>query len=368
MLKKLLLTILISFPVTLVLAQDTTAHRMELSLGIHHGFLVAHRPLIVPMQQDHINGLEANFAVRPNGSRPWHHVYGFPEMGLSLAVWNLGNPKQLGTGVSLIPYLDFPLAKGKNSSFDLKFGWGIGYVEKIFDADVNYKNVAIGTHWNYALILQPKFKTKITKNLGLNLGLSITHFSNGSTVTPNLGINLASVTGGLSYSFGQYNAVNTNTLPAFTKSSRTTFFGAVGLKQVYPAEGKTFFVSTVSGNHAWQLSPKSAFGAGLDVFFDTSVDQKLEEQGEELNSSLEQTKLGLHGSYDLVISDLSVIVNMGVYLYNKITNDGTFYQRVGLRYRITEKLFVLMQLKTHWGKADFVEWGVGYRIDKLKSK
>ena len=94
----------------------------------------------------------------------------------------------------------------------------------------------------------------------------------------------------------------------------------------------------------------------------------MEEQNIESSGSLETIRAGLHGSYDLVISDLSIIINMGAYIYSRYPDDETVYQRIGLRYRVNKKLFVLMHLKSHWGKADFIEWGVGYRIDKLKSK
>ncbi len=368
MFKRLLLAYLIALPVLPALGQDTTFHRMAVNAAIHKGFLIAHRPMVVPLQQDHITGIETSLLIKTDGSRQWQQVYGYPEMGLSVAIWDLGNSNQLGTGVSLIPYLDFPLARGKKSSFDLKFGWGIGYIQKTFDADNNYKNVAIGSHLNCALTLQPRFKTRISEHLEFNGGLSLSHFSNGSVATPNLGLNLASVTGGLAYTFGPEKSHVPAPLPPFLKSSRWTFFAGAAIKQVYPADGKNYLAGSVSGNKSWQISRKSAFGVGLDFFYDRSIDQKLEEQNLELNNQLEAYRYGLYGSYEMVISDLSVIIHLGGYLYTKLDNDGTFYQRVGLRYRATEKIFVLMQLKSHWGKADFIEWGLGYRIDKQKSK
>ncbi|MDQ3051052.1 MAG: acyloxyacyl hydrolase [Bacteroidota bacterium] len=366
--KNLLVTILFLQLFTVARSQDSTARRLGVSLGLHYGFLVAHRPLIIPLQQGHIRGLESNFKIRPDGSKNWHHTYGFPEMGISLSVWDLGNQNQLGKAVTLMPYLDFPLARGRHTSLELKFGWGLGYVEKIFDADKNYKNVALGSHLNYGLKLQPRIKVRINDHLGFNGGLSITHFSNGSMATPNLGLNLLTVTGGFIYKIGEKQLLRKKMVASFEKSSRLTFFGAASLKQVYPADGKNYYAVTVSGNHSWQLSPKSAIGFGGDVFYDSSINQKLEERNLVLKNSLQALRAGLHGSYELVIDDLSVIINMGGYLYTKLHNDGSIYHRIGLRYRLSEKLFVLMHLKSHWGKADYVEWGLGYRMDKRKSK
>jgi hypothetical protein len=289
-------------------------------------------------------------------------------MGLSLTAWNLGNREQLGTAVSLIPYLDFPLVKGKRSAFHLKCGWGIGFIEKPFDADENYKNLAIGSHINCALVVQPSFKTHITDKLNFGCGISLSHFSNGSFATPNLGLNLACVTGGLSYSFGKNREVVNEPLPPFTKSSRFAFFVAAAMKQVYPADGKNYFACTVSGEKMWQVSRKSALGFGTDIFYDASITQKLEERNMKLNNSMESLRFGIHGGYEMTIEDLSVIFNFGGYLYSKLSNDGSLYQRVGLRYRFNEHLFGLLQLKAHWGKADFFEWGLGFRIDKFRQK
>ena len=117
------------------MAQDSLPHRLGINVGYHRGFLIAHRPLIVHLQKDNVNGFEASTTLQTNGSRAWHQIYGFPEMGLSLSMWELGNPEQLGKSVALIPFIDFPLVHGKKAAFHLKFGWGIGYVQKPFDSD-----------------------------------------------------------------------------------------------------------------------------------------------------------------------------------------------------------------------------------------
>lgn len=365
--RKLISTLLIVILAFAVNAQDSVSHKFTAGVVLNRGFIIAHRPLIVPLQKDHINGIEASFSARPNGSKQWHHTYNFPEMGVSLAIWDLGNKNQLGSAISIIPYMDFPIITGKKSSFDLKFGWGIGYIEKVFDSDKNYKNVAIGSHLNCALTLQPGIKTQISKNICLRGGLTISHFSNGSITMPNLGINLVSVTAGLSYRIAKQLQAQAP-LPLFVKSKRFTFFIAAGTKQIYPAGGKNYKPVSLSASHTWQLSPKSGFGFGADVFYDNSITQKLEEKNMELNSQLEAIRPGIHAGYELVIADLSVVINMGGYLYSRLLSDGTFYQRVGLRYRFSENIFALMHLKSHWGKADFIEWGLGYRIDKLKSR
>ncbi|MBL0341914.1 MAG: acyloxyacyl hydrolase [Bacteroidetes bacterium] len=344
-------------------AQIASETKFAISLTAHRGFLIAHRPLIAPLQKDNVHGLEGNIKLRTDGSQNWQKIYGYPEMGLSFAIWDLGNKEKLGIGFTVVPYLDFPLSKGNKHAFDLKFGWGIGYVEKTFDASENYKNVAIGSHLNCALMLQPQYKLKISEKLKFGAGLSLTHFSNGSITTPNLGINLSSITASIIYNLGEKVHIKDPQLPTFIKSTRVTIFGSGSVKQVYPAQGKNFFACTLSGNITRQKTRKSGIGGGADIFYDQSIHQKLEERDLKLNNSLETLKAGIHGSYELVISDVSLMLSMGGYLYTKLKNDGYFYHRIAVRYRINKKMFVCMNLKSHWGKADYIEWGIGFRND-----
>ena len=161
-------------------AQDTIAHPFSFYTGYHRGFLIAHRPLVAPLQEDKINGLEMALTKQTNGDRLWHHIYGFPEMGLSLSLWDLGNKRMLGKSVALIPYLDFPVIDGRRIALDLKFGWGAGFIQKNFDAEDNYKNVAVGSNLNFALILQPHIKVNLSQRISFTGGISLTHYSNAA--------------------------------------------------------------------------------------------------------------------------------------------------------------------------------------------
>ena len=42
--------------------------------------------------------------------------------------------------------------------------------------------------------------------------------------------------------------------------------------------------------------------------------------------------------------------------------DNELYHRVGMRYQFDNGLLLNMVLKTHWAKADYVEYGIGYTL------
>lgn len=360
--------LLVLFVPAIAASQDTTLHRMDISLNYHLGFLIAHRPLVEVLQKDHVRAVEASLSIRSDGSRQWHHTYGFPETGLSLSWWDLGNPDKAGSVIAAIPYIDFPLATSRTTDLNFKFGWGLCYVTQVFDPDENYKNVTIGSHLNSTVLAQLQVKTRISKRLHTHAGLSFLHFSNGSMVMPNLGMNLANVTLGAGYRFGPLRALPARNAPAFHTNRRMTLFAGAGVKQIYPAGGNNYFISSLFADHNWHLTPKSAFGIGADLFYNSSVKKQMEEMGQVPVSDSDLFSGGIHGGYEMIISDLSILIHMGVYLFKGMEDDENIYHRLGVRYRFSEHFFAGLHLKTHWGKADYFETGLGYFIQKQKKK
>jgi hypothetical protein len=176
-----------------VAGQSFPIRKNAISANLHHGFIIPHRSTVEYLVEDHVNGIEIDFIRQSDGTKEWHHAFGMPETGLSLSLWNLGNDEHLGKAVALIPYIDFPLAGKKNLELDLRFGWGFNFVEKVFDVESNYKNQAIGTHFNFAILVHSHARWKINDHLALGAGFGLTHFSNGAFTMPNLGLNLATV-------------------------------------------------------------------------------------------------------------------------------------------------------------------------------
>ena len=71
---------------------------------------------------------------------------------------------------------------------------------------------------------------------------------------------------------------------------------------------------------------------------------------------------GLHFHYELKLSEFSMFFDVGGYLYTRWKEDGYIYARQGVRYRIAKNFLVGVALKTHYFKADFAEWGIGYEF------
>jgi hypothetical protein len=59
---------------------------------------------------------------------------------------------------------------------------------------------------------------------------------------------------------------------------------------------------------------------------------------------------------------MSIMLNLGINLTGLNKRDGYVYEKLALRFGITENLFSSLTLKAYYGKADYITLGLGYRI------
>jgi hypothetical protein len=66
------------------------------------------------------------------------------------------------------------------------------------------------------------------------------------------------------------------------------------------------------------------------------------------------------------LDKLTLVAGMGVYLKDRYDSDNEIYHRVGMRYQCDNGLLLNVVLKSHWAKADYAEWGIGYTFNYKK--
>lgn len=74
------------------------------------------------------------------------------------------------------------------------------------------------------------------------------------------------------------------------------------------------------------------------------------------------TRLGANIRYEFQVGRVGINLGIGPYLYGIDKTGGPLYERLILRYFFSEHLFGQVVLKTHWGNADYVEYGIGIRL------
>ena len=111
------------------------------------------------------------------------------------------------------------------------------------------------------------------------------------------------------------------------------------------------------------ISQRSDWGIGADLFYDESIQHRLILDHQTSTTNADNFRPGIYGAYQIAAGNLGLMFNMGFYPYSKWKGDGNFYHRICFRYYI-RNLIVCMNLKTHYAKADFIEWGIGWKFGK----
>ena len=338
----------------------------EPSIGIkgtfHAGAILPHRKVVNEIVEGKTQAYELSFYKTTTGKKDWQQLYNYPKVGVSALAINLGNPRELGMGYGIFPFIEIPLNKAK-INWRLKMGYGLGYIEKPFDKETNYKNVAIGSNFNALIYVNMGWSIKLSKAFSTSAGLSIIHFSNGSFSRPNLGINILSLNAGFLYSFGKRNEKIMSTIDERPHKWSKNMSLGIGLKETPPVEGPKYIVSTTSFNIIKTRAQKSSYGFGVDLFYNSSLSNLIAQDTNATKSRIDNYRIGLSGIYSFDFGKISLVIELGGYLFSAYKEDGFIYNRIGTRFNVSDKLFLKIGVKTHIAVADFAEFGIGYKFN-----
>ncbi len=345
---------------TLIATAQKPVHEAEIMF--HGGFLWAHRNSMTHLVEGHTGGVELSLHMNTFGDKAWHHYYNYPKPGISLIYWNLNNANQLGSAIGILPHIHFPLIERDGFSWNINTGYGLGYVTQRFDRTENHKNIAIGSHLNGAVQLGTNVEYAIADGFALDVALGLTHFSNASAKTPNLGINLPSLSVGITRQFGETKTPSGSAPDSLDQRIRFSVNAMYAFRQIVPAGGTTYNVVGLTALMERQMTPKSRLTLGVDYMLDPSNHVKMQGLGDTLSSDAQAFRIGIAPGYELVLGNFVLVGQFGVYARSPYTEDGMFYHRVGSRIQINDHLRINLLLKSHFAVADYFEWGLGYRF------
>ncbi len=339
---------------------------------IHYGFLMSHH-LELNIFQSHFPALEMSIEKATYGNQRWEAMYAYPIIGVSLWTSYLGEFKEIGKAIAIYPFIDFPIFGDQTNSLNFRLGVGLGYLTNKFDRITNYKNFAIGSHFNACGSLYFEYRYKPSKRFSLSISFGLTHFSNGATKTPNYGLNILTANMGIAYFLHKSNPyLNKKILPELypfefdgRKTIKLEFLASYASKDMSQQYGQRFMVFAGFINILKQISYKSKWGMGFDATYDTSDKFLLEKRGFSPVNSFQVLKTGVNVAYELMISKMSFLFNVGIYLSGKERSEGDLYQRLTLKYNVYKQLFANLVLSVHLGRAEYVGFGFGYGLDVI---
>ncbi|PIV61882.1 MAG: hypothetical protein COS14_03900 [Bacteroidetes bacterium CG02_land_8_20_14_3_00_31_25] len=367
MFKKLCIIFFFIFNILYLFSQDTIFNKFSIGLNERYGFIIPHRSSLVYIIEDHVKSWDITLSYRTNGNKPWHALYRTPELGIGFYHANLGNPNYLGKVSAIYGYIVIPIKKYKIIDFSYNIGTGVALLSNHFNYIDNIYNIAIGSQANAYIDFGLSAKFKILNNLSVSSGLQYTHYSNGAWRKPNLGFNIPSVNLKLFYSFYKSHEPEKSKVEDlksnFIKKNEYSVTISKGVRENAPPNGEKFYPTAICLKAERLVTLRRKIGTGLDVFYDPSLKSRIEDDSITFKN-IYNFRSGIHLSHDLVFNKVSITMQAGVYFFTKAKDDGLIYSRFGLRAKIYKNLTTSLTLKTHFVKADVIEWGIGYSFNK----
>ncbi len=355
--------LLLPFYSSLNAQEQVAASGLSIETKIHYGFIARHHPEMAVFSDIHFPVFELVLSKQTIGNKPWHRIYSYPEIGISYWQCEFENSEILGHAKAIYPFIRFPLIRSNRFALNFGFGLGLGYFSNKFDRLNNYKNTAIGSHLNALINLMFEAKYNLSPRFRLFTGLSFTHFSTGAMVMPNYGINIPTANLGLSFSLkNTRTAYLKHDLPELDRSWEYLIIASFGIKEISPVDNIKYLVYNVSGDFLKPMSLKYKIGGGLDLFYDDSKVYALEQKGIYEDKVSSNFSFGLHFTYEQTLSRVSILLELGTYLYSNNNLDGNIYEKLIITYLFSPKILASVALKAHRTKADFISWGVGYKF------
>ena len=346
----------------------------EIEARLHYGYMYFQNDQYhsaLGRYSRHTPSYEFSLHRNTYGVHRWEVLHNYPSIGLTFYYSDFGNDSisaELGKVFALYPFINFPITPSENSRLTFKLGVGVSYLTNRFDPKENYHNYAIGSHLNAAVNLSFEYRQRIMNRLHLVTSIGLTHFSNGATRAPNMGINIPSAATGLSwYLSSPKEHIDKKLRPKnylFEFDGKrhfvTDYQYTLGFKDMSQQYGthQYFFVHDLAANFMFQLTERDRLGIGFEFVYDDS--DKITKP--DWNIYL---KPGLLFSYEMMLDRVSFMFNAG--LRNNVPLNSSafgmlFYQKVAARYYFNDNLFATLAFTTYDIKADFISIGIGYHI------
>ena len=132
------------------------------------------------------------------------------------------------------------------------------------------------------------------------------------------------------------------------------------MKEVYPVLGQQYVLGNFYTSALYQYNNKSRIGIAADLFKDQSVMHQMKYDTITGNDNKTNLQVGIGAVHEVVINRLSLPIQAGFYVYNNYTILPTMYIKLGVNYAITKHLYANFTLKSHYAKADYFSYGVGF--------
>lgn len=346
----------LAISLSIAFAQDEVKTPYFYSINFRTGENKPHREVIKNLTYPY-RGLDLKIGWQTIGKQPWQLAYRYPSFGVGVN-WNTFKTDIIGEPIAAYFFTNFPQISTKWSRFDLEVDFGLSYGIHPYDSITNPKNFATGTATNvfFGLYLEQSFD--IGKHFDLFISEGFTHYSNGALSYPNLGLNIPNLKFGVRYQPQFEEKINVGLKPEFKKhwSIITTIAG--GTKKLFAPTPNYNEINIIPSVY-YQLGYKRRIGLGYEIAFNEAIVGTKEKSDFTFNEKLTQSVFIAH---EFIIERFTVNTQFGIYTHN-MPSDKFYYERIGLGFYLIPSMRIVLNLKAHYFKAEYIETGFVFDLN-----
>jgi len=365
---KLFYTYVLFFCFSIVLAQDKT-HTLYVDVNYFRGNIALHNNEILHLIKGHPEGAIIGWNKKTYGFKEWEQRFNYPDYGVSFAYQNFKN-EVLGSNYSLYAHYNFYFF---NRNVMFRIGQGLAYNTNPYHKENNYKNVAFGSKFMSSTFVMLNYKKeRIFDKFGLQAGLSLIHYSNANVKSPNNGTNSITLNVGVTYNLDDTDLDYQKTIDKKSDQDyaepikyNLAFRTGINESDIVGSGQYAMYVASVYADK--RINKSSAWQLGTDVFFSNFLKELIYFESvafpeKNVAGDEDYKRIGVFTGHELFVNRISLITQLGYYVYYPFDFEGRTYFRLGLKRYFNDKWFGTLSLKSHGARAEGVEFGIGVRL------
>jgi hypothetical protein len=336
------------------------------------GSILEHSQLVTYLFKEHPSLLSIGWFKTASNKSVWKERYNYPDWGFVLIHQDFHN-KVLGTSTGLnYTTTHYLFNRNNKHQLNIQLGFGGGYNSNPLDLEKNLSNIVMSTHLLFTQHIKINYSyPNLFEKIGINMGLSFSHFSNGAIKKPNLGLNTVFLNIGLNYHDKKENILYEKTKNKEKIDKQPIHFSmniGFGFHESFPNMGTKpiYYLST-------RLSKRVTYKTGILFGFDFFNSQSIKELAvynsvndiDNTNSKVKDHKqIGVFFGKETYFDKLSLDVKMGYYLYRPVLGKTPIYETISFKRYFTEqkKSAISLNLKTHYFEAEHITIGYHHQI------
>ena len=319
-------------------AQAQLPKGFSIEPSLHFGRITKHTPKLLFQSPPLSIGNEIHLNWQTYGQKVWHEWQGYPSFGVSFLHYDLGDKQHFGDAFAAYPTFDIRILK-KIKTLDtyLQFGWGLAYLTRYYDQFSNPTNNAVGSALNNVTDFKMRFERQLTTHWKAQLGLSFTHFSNGSTQLPNYGINIPALNIGARWTSKRLYTEGYIHRDSSSKTNRKwgwNAFSGLGLSASTAPRGPKYPIYVVALTLVRPLNQVNQLSCGVQYEQNRLVAEFGLASGQfttKAEASKAGNRWGIFIGDEILFGQVAVVLQSGFYLHHYQAIESLWFNRLGLR-------------------------------------